>query len=947
MGTKEKTIAIVGGGPVGMTFALLISEYAKTKKELVKITIHEKRWTTATDGTIVWMGEEDNNNRRYQVVTLQSQVWSLLPKQVQDALFPEGSDQYIEMWPFGDDSPEDVGAPRNIRIKVLEDVLLQQLQTPQSADIILVPSAFNQDDSSNFRFVVFACGNAGIAEKMFSFPKVGYASGDSRLKESVLGIYVEAPKGQDAIGVSEAEGMLLTVSQNRLLLNPLGSKMGYLNIWLTEDEDTQAVGMVQDEVQGVKASPCLQGSPCVMRATFGRDGTTKFCCATHSEAIFLPFASQQSPLWRRIEAALALYKIDVANVKNFTKFTLGPYCQRTRFHTRVNTPEGTAEGTPVDAFLLGDAAIQVSFRAGRGLNTGLKGAISLATAIIEASTRPREADFSEYVGFMHGLQDREMRIRTLQMMKFKNQTVIERIRRGLYENDSSHMQRLESFESTLEQRARAFTEERLPPNIAVPNFESLKAHIRQLVANDDSKGTHKELVRVLAASNAWNLGQVNGKECAPRPFIPRKTTTKEFIANTLANANGSERRPVRPPEVRVVQMAPDLEAEAAPDLEAEASPEVEQERKNPLSVRLASISATIGCFIGAAICFAALSLIFDLSGTTDIAVENQESVPIYIGIQVAYWALPVYIGVEKGWFRELGLEPIIRDYPSGGPQVKAAIEDAEWEIGMTGSSPNIIAGQSGISTIGISNDESRANAFVATSDAPIFPPSELQKPISTTANSTGDFIVNKCLRENNLREQAKFVYTSQQGIVSNLNTGTSDYGGLWAPSLYNYLREHDGSATVCSAYSVGARVFGGIMVRDDYALKYEASVLKFLAIFLRGVTFIQDNANQEEATALAKKFYTEYGVEIEESDINEDFSSRPLFNLLEQINMLKRESRNGNRSVVDNVYASLSDFLVKSGVLSEAPDPTGYITDAFMKKVKQDDFLADYSFYEK
>lgn len=34
--------------------------------------------------------------------------------------------------------------------------------------------------------------------------------------------------------------------------------------------------------------------------------------------------------------------------------------------------------------------------------------------------------------------------------------------------------------------------------------------------------------------------------------------------------------------------------------------------------------------------------------------------PINISIQPAYWALPIYLGVEFGWFEELGLDPTVQ-----------------------------------------------------------------------------------------------------------------------------------------------------------------------------------------------------------------------------------------------------------------------------------------------
>ena len=65
-----------------------------------------------------------------QVVTIQSNVWSKLPLSAQHALFGEDGQgpHHIEMWPYSPDSPQEIGSPRNIPIKKIEDILLELIQ---------------------------------------------------------------------------------------------------------------------------------------------------------------------------------------------------------------------------------------------------------------------------------------------------------------------------------------------------------------------------------------------------------------------------------------------------------------------------------------------------------------------------------------------------------------------------------------------------------------------------------------------------------------------------------------------------------------------------------------------------------------------------------------------------------------------------------------------------
>ena len=53
-----------------------------------------------------------------------------------------------------------------------------------------------------------------------------------------------------------------------------------------------------------------------------------------------------------------------------------------------------------------------------------------------------------------------------------------------------------------------------------------------------------------------------------------------------------------------------------------------------------------------------------------------------------------------------------------------------------------------------------------------WPPASLgTKPISTSENSTGHYVVLECLKFFGLIDQATFAFTSQTEIIENLNDG--------------------------------------------------------------------------------------------------------------------------------------------------------------------------------
>ena len=95
----------------------------------------------------------------------------------------------------------------------------------------------------------------------------------------------------------------------------------------------------------------------------------------------------------------------------------------------------------------------------------------------------------------------------------------------------------------------------------------------------------------------------------------------------------------------------------------------------------------------------------------------QRQTAINVSYQPAvYWALLFffYVASEKGFWKDVGLAPQFSVFPAGAPQVAAA-QAKSWDVGGVGSVPAVLgAARSGLSMIGISNDELKANALMAT-----------------------------------------------------------------------------------------------------------------------------------------------------------------------------------------------------------------------------------------
>ena len=301
-----------------------------------------------------------------------------------------------------------------------------------------------------------------------------------------------------------------------------------------------------------------------------------------------------------------------------------------------------------------------------------------------------------------------------------------------------------------------------------------------------------------------------------------------------------------------------------------------------------------------------------------------------------YWALPFYVATEKGWWAELGLKPEFSVFPAGVPQIAAAAAKS-WDVGGTGSVPAVLGHvRLGIKTIGITNDESDANVLMASKDAAAKimkdPMSVKGQTILLTSNSTGDYAVQSCLKKYGLsKSDVTIKNMGQAEIISALSSGGADLAGLWAPNNYS-VEEKAGAVQLCSGKDGGAIVPGALIARSDYAEQNPENVAKFLAIYLRGWSWM--NAHKPEALTMMRAFYKQGGVNITDPSQEKEFSKRPTFTLDQQL--ANMEGTTGGTSKVDKWFDDIATFMKSTGAISTVPAAKDYITDTYMKRVAAD-----------
>jgi len=337
------------------------------------------------------------------------------------------------------------------------------------------------------------------------------------------------------------------------------------------------------------------------------------------------------------------------------------------------------------------------------------------------------------------------------------------------------------------------------------------------------------------------------------------------------------------------------------------------------------------------------ALAVTLLGAAALTAQAQTLAEIKVSYQPAlYWALPFHIATEKGWWAEVGLKPVFSTFPAGVPQI-AASASKSWDVGGTGSVPAVLGHvRFGIKTIGITNDESAGNALLARKDLVdkfTKDPSSIKgQTIVLTANSTGDYAVQSCLKKWGIaKADVTIKNMGQAEIISAMSSNNADLGGLWAPNIYT-LEEKVGAKVLCSGKEGGVVIPGALIARGEYAEQNPENVAKFLAVYLRAWKWM--SAHKPEAIAMMKKFYDQGGVSISDASMKKEFDTRPTFDLASQV---ARMDRSRGNSDMDVWFGQIGIFMRGTGAIQTIPQSGDYITDAFMKRVQADPKLRDFA----
>jgi hypothetical protein len=298
----------------------------------------------------------------------------------------------------------------------------------------------------------------------------------------------------------QALNCILTVSQTRYLVNSSTSRRGFLNIRLIKSEYDALDENLKELRSQNKSIDLLDYEKC-----------------------------PQSPVWTIIRQGLDFFKIPYKYVFRVVPIEINVrhasiVVRELRFEVKkpepeTNDPEKKEYRTAL-AFLAGDAAMNVHFWPGRGMNSGMKGAMALARNILRSCTSNdsirirtplRFLDFLDYEGFMARLRAREQQGRSLRVLVDPIDKCIETSYTYAYTNHCYVTYRKKLLDKLKETQERLEGRPEWPHKSRQITNEELQFAVKRITA---------QAVAQLTLANPWPTREMSGVEVLVEDTFP-------------------------------------------------------------------------------------------------------------------------------------------------------------------------------------------------------------------------------------------------------------------------------------------------------------------------------------------------------------------------------------------------------------------------------------------
>lgn len=249
---------------------------------------------------------------------------------------------------------------------------------------------------------------------------------------------------------------------------------------------------------------------------------------------------------------------------------------------------------------------------------------------------------------------------------------------------------------------------------------------------------------------------------------------------------------------------------------------------------------------------ALLSLVVVFGGTAASApTKRQQAVTITVNTLPIANALPMDLGIRKGFFAEQNIQINKRTLQSGN-DIVLALQNSSGEIGYIGWVPAFIARTQGIPITAVAASEVEGTSaadnwqnILVKGSSTIRGPADLAgKTIAVNAlKGVGEVMIKAALKKSGVNpDSVRLLALPFPAMRSALNNGQVD--AIWTPEPFmSQALTIDGARIVMAPGPVLGRFFpiGGYVARDDWASRNPGLAARFRAAINRSLAYAQAN----------------------------------------------------------------------------------------------------------
>lgn len=307
--------------------------------------------------------------------------------------------------------------------------------------------------------------------------------------------------------------------------------------------------------------------------------------------------------------------------------------------------------------------------------------------------------------------------------------------------------------------------------------------------------------------------------------------------------------------------------------------------------------------------------------------------------QIDAWSTYYATQVDPSIQEKYGVDLKMEYFDSGMPMVQT-VPANQLAIMSNGSVPSLMSAlRYDTPIVGISSNESRANAVLARDGDAVFntknengtfgTAEDLKgKTILTTTVSTGTYTLNGYLASLGLTEEDVTVRNLEQAqAIAAFESGEGDYIVLWAPFLYTGFEK--GWKEVANADQVGSTCLMLWVADPKLAEENPDAIATLLAMFDEGAT--RFNKEGKDLAPEISQFFTDFAaMDVSEEDAALDVESHDIYSLEDQKEMLESGE-------LKDILSKTAKYFVSQGKYTEEEaaklEEKGYCIDAsFLEK---------------